>query len=109
LQGLATRGATVGLDRFFATDDAYVAQRSAIALELIRAGYAEQVSLGHDASSAGFWGRWQDPNPECWSRVPDLELPWLLANGASEDDVDAVMRRSVRASFEAAAAMARRD
>jgi phosphotriesterase-related protein len=109
LQGLAKRGATVGLDRFFATDELYIAQRSGIALEMIKAGFAEQVSLGHDAASAGFWGRWQPENAECWTRVPDLEVPWLLANGVSEDDIDAVMRRSVRATFEAAAAMARRD
>jgi len=107
LQSLAQRGAVVGLDRFFATRDDYVAQRGGIARDLIKAGYAEQVCLGHDATPAGLWGRWRtERNPECWTLVPDLEVPWLLANGASADDVDGVMRRSVRSTFEAAARMA---
>jgi phosphotriesterase-related protein len=107
LQGLAARGAVVGLDRFFSPNPEYVAQRSGIALELVQAGYAEQVCLGHDASPAGHWGRWRtDANAECWTLVPEHEVPWLLANGATEDDVDAMLRRSVRATFEAAAAMA---
>lgn len=107
LRGLAARGANVGLDRFFSDDAAYVEQRSNLALELAKAGYAEQVSLSHDASPAGLWGRWQEtPNPDCWLLVPNHELPWLLANGCTEDDVDAMLRGSIRATFEAAAAMA---
>jgi phosphotriesterase-related protein len=107
LQSLAKRGATVGLDRFFSTQAEYVAQRGGIALGLIQAGFAEQVCLGHDATPAGLWGRWRpERNPDCWTLVPQHEVPWLLANGASADDVDAVLRRSVRATFEAAAGMA---
>ena len=108
LTGLARRGAVVGLDRFFAKTDEYVAQRSGIALALIQAGFAEQVCLGHDASPAGLWGRWRDPNPECWTLVPDYEVPWLRAHGATDDQVDAVLTRSIRATFEAAASMAGR-
>ena len=105
LRGLAARGATVGLDRFFSTADDYVAERSAIALELARAGYAEQVCLGHDGSPAGLWGGWSDARrSHCWTLVSRHEVPWLLANGATEDDVDAMLRRSIAATFEAAAA-----
>jgi hypothetical protein len=43
---------------------------------------------------------------DCWLLVPQHELPWLRANGASEDDIDAMMRRSIVATFEAAARMA---
>lgn len=107
LTGLARRGANVGLDRFFAGDEAYITQRSGIALAMVQAGYAEHVSLGHDASPAGLWGRWQtDDTSACWTRVPDLEVPWLLANGATEADVDLMLRGSIRATFEAAAKMA---
>jgi phosphotriesterase-related protein len=107
LRGLAERGATLGLDRFFSAEDAYVEQRSRIALELAKAGYAEQISLSHDASPAGLWGRWQEePDPDCWLLVPNHEVPWLLANGCTEDDVDEMLRGSIRATFEAAAAMA---
>jgi hypothetical protein len=44
--------------------------------------------------------------PDCWLPVPQIEVPWLLAHGASADAVDAMQRRSIRATFEAAAAMA---
>ena len=105
LRGLAARGATVGLDRFFLTEPDYVAERSALALALVRAGYAEQVCLGHDGSPAGLWGGWREErHGDCWTRVPRHEVPWLLANGATEDDVDAMLRRSIAATFEAAAA-----
>ena len=106
LVGLARRGATVGLDRFFSTEDDYVAQRGGIALELVKAGYGEQTCLGHDATPYACWGGRSPANPDCWLRVSQHELPWLLANGATDDDIDALLRRSVRATFEAATAMA---
>ncbi len=106
LVGLARRGATVGLDRFFATADEYVAQRGGIALELVKAGYAEQTCLGHDATPYACWGGRSPANPDCWLRVPQHELPWLLANGATDDDIDALLTRSIRATFDAAASMA---
>jgi phosphotriesterase-related protein len=108
LRGLAARGATVGLDRFFSTDGVYVAERSQIALALVQSGYAEQVCLGHDATPAGLWAGWvPERRSECWTLVPEVEIPWLLEHGATADDVDALLRRSIRATFEAAAAMAR--
>ena len=105
LRGLAARGATVGLDRFFSIQDDYVSRRSGIALELVRAGYAEQVCLGHDGSPAGHWAGWSDARRgDCWTLVSEHEVPWLLQHGATEDDVDAMLRRSIRSTFEAAAA-----
>ena len=105
LRGLAARGATVGLDRFSSKEDDYVAERSGIALALAKAGYAEQVCLGHDGSPAGLWAGWSEARrSDCWTLVPRHEVPWLLDNGATEDDVDAMLRRSIAATFEAAAA-----
>ena len=107
LTGLAKRGATVGLDRFFSPDPAYVEARSKIALDLVQAGYAEQTCLGHDGSAAGFWGRWNpDRRPDVWTLVPEHEVPWLRAHGASDADIDALLSTSIRATFEAAARMA---
>ena len=109
--GLAERGATVGLDRFFSSDEQYVARRSRVALWLVEGGYAEQTCLGHDNAAyslnGGPAGGGARPfAPDCWLRVSNDEVPWLLANGASEDDIDAMLTRSIRATFEAAAAMA---
>lgn len=108
LTSLAARGANVGLDRFFSREPDYVAQRGEVAMGMIRAGYAEQISLGHDGAAAGLWGRWQPQgNPEVWCGVPDVEVPWLLAHGATDDNIDAAMRRSTRRTFEAGAASRR--
>lgn len=109
--GLAARGATVGLDRFFSAEDEYVAQKAGVALALVEAGYAEQTCLGHDAAAYSLNGGPADGgprpfNPDCWLLVPSVQVPWLLDHGASEDDIDALLVRSVRATFEAAAAMA---
>jgi len=104
--GLAERGATVGLDRFSQTTEEYVAPRAGIALALAQAGYAEQTSLGHDGFPVSFLGSDHPPNLDCWLPVPEVEAPWLLAHGATRHQVDAMLQTSVRATFEAAAAMA---
>ena len=106
LTGLAARGATIGLDRFFLTTPEYVEQRAGIALALAQAGYAEQTCLGHDAQPAGFWARWNpEPRPDLWTLVPNHEIPWLLDHGATNEQVDAMMRTSIRATFDVAATM----
>lgn len=107
LTGLAERGAVLGLDRFRLTTQDYVERRSALVLELIRLGFCAQLTLGHDVAPAGFWGRWSpEPDPRCWTLVSEFELPWLRANGATEEDVNAIMVDSVRTMFTAAARMA---
>ncbi len=69
-------------------------------------GFAGQISLGHDASPAGLWGRWRtERNADCWTLVPKQEVGWLRENGATEEQIDASLRGSVRSTFEAAAAM----
>ncbi len=104
---LASRGATIGLDRYFLmAPDEERTRRAALALSLIQAGYAEQVCLSHDASPFYRFGT-APVNIECWLPVPREEIPWLGEHGASEDDIDAVLRRSVAATFEAASRMAR--
>ncbi|MEX2372318.1 MAG: hypothetical protein WD800_00805 [Dehalococcoidia bacterium] len=106
LTGMARRGATIGLDRFFLTTPEYIEQRAGVALALAQTGFAEQTCLGHDAQPAGFWARWNpERRPDLWTLVSRHQVPWLLDHGATEDDVDAMLRRSIRATFEAAAAM----
>jgi phosphotriesterase-related protein len=107
LTGLAARGATIGLDRYFgmAPDDERT-RRSALALSLIKAGYAEQVCLSHDASPYYRFSSQMLANLDCWLLVSNEEVPWLREHGATGDDIDAVLRRSVAATFTAAARMA---
>lgn len=109
LLGIARRGATIGFDRFFgASPDEEKERRSALALSMVKAGFAEQVSLGHDASPSYRFAPNMPAHPDCWLPVSQFEIPWLLNNGATEDDIDAMQRRSIAATFEAAARMASR-
>ena len=109
--GLARKGATIGLDRFVTRyDRAEMERRSNIALQLAKAGFAEQTSLGHDAAAYSLnggpaRGGPRAENPRVFHLVSEIEVPWLRAHGATEDQIDAMLTRSVRASFEAAAAM----
>lgn len=106
LRAIARRGANVGLDRFFSSNEDYVAERSGVAAALARSGLASRTSLGHDGASAGLWGRWrEEPNPDVWTLVAEHEVPWLLANGISAEDVDAMLVTSIQRTFEAAAAL----
>jgi phosphotriesterase-related protein len=109
LTRIAARGATIGLDRYFSrAGEDEMARRAGLALGLAQAGFAEQVTLGHDASP---YYTFIAPQPGldlsgCWLPVPQFEVPWLREHGATDDQIDAMCRRSVQATFEAAANMA---
>ena len=111
VKGLAAKGANVGLDRFNSRrGDEEMARRSQVALDMINAGYADRISLGHDDAGYSLTGGPATggprlENPKVWRLVPEWELGWLRAHGATEDQLDAVMVRSTRRTFEAAAAM----
>ncbi|HEY7294225.1 MAG TPA: hypothetical protein VH916_04245, partial [Dehalococcoidia bacterium] len=106
LKRLLARGATVGLDRFFAAaPEEERVRRCQLALDLAQAGYAEQICLGHDASPAYRFGG-VTPNPDCWLPLPQFALPWLREHGATEEQIDAMLHHSIVATFEAAARMA---
>lgn len=100
---IARRGFNVGLDRFSAArGDEEIARRSQLALELAKAGFAGQTSLGHDASPYYRFTSNVPESPDCWTAVSTIEVPWLLAHGASQADVDAMQAGSIRRTFEAA-------
>ncbi len=109
--GLARKGANVGLDRFTAArGEEEMERRSQVALDLVQAGFAEQVSLGHDAAGYSLSGGPPEggprvENPAVWRLVPEWEVPWLKQRGVTDDQIDAMLTRSVRRTFEAAAAM----
>jgi phosphotriesterase-related protein len=106
LRRILARGAVAGLDRYFSrAGEEEMARRAGLALALARAGFAEQVTLGHDASPYYCFA----PRPagtdvsDCWLPVPQFEVPWLREHGATDDQIDAMCRRSVQSTFEAAA------
>jgi phosphotriesterase-related protein len=106
VKSIAARGFNVGLDRFGAArGEEEMARRAQIALDLAQAGYAGQTSLGHDASPYYRFSSNVPENPDCWTPVNSIEVPWLLEHGASQADVDATQITSIRRTFEAAAAM----
>ena len=108
---LARRGANVGLDRYAKhLGEEELIRRAGIALSLIEAGFAEQTSLGHDAASysanrgpAEGGSRLEDSG--CWLPIPDFEIPWLQAQGVDDESIEAVMVKSVQATFDAANGM----
>ncbi len=109
--GLASRGATVGLDRYLHPAEEELARRAGIALALVDAGYAQQTSLGHDAAACSMNGGLPSggsrvENARCWLTIPQFQLPWLRERGVTPEQIDELMAGSVRATFEAAAAMA---
>lgn len=111
LRRMAARGATLGLDRYFSrAGEEELARRAGLALSLAQAGFADQVTLGHDASPYYCFAPPQAGASlaDCWLSVPEFEVPWLRAHGATDDQVDAMCRGSVRSTFEAAAGMAGR-
>jgi phosphotriesterase-related protein len=111
LQRIAARGAMLGLDRYFSrAGEEEMARRAGLALRLAQAGFAEQVTLGHDASPYYCFAAPQAgvSLADCWLPVPEFEVPWLRAHGATDDQVDAMCRGSVRSTFKAAARMSGR-
>ncbi|MGE3855478.1 MAG: phosphotriesterase [Dehalococcoidia bacterium] len=105
---IAGRGANLGFDRYGGVrDDAENERRAALAKAMFEAGYGEQVSLGHDGSPYMRFGGIRPTNLDCWTYVPRHEVPWLLLHGLTEDQVAGMTVRSIRRTFEAAAAMKR--
>lgn len=108
LTRIAARGANLGFDRYGGVrDEAENARRAALAKAMFDAGYGEQVSLGHDGSPYMRFGGIRPTNLDCWTFVPAHEVPWLRAHGLTDEQIAGMTERSVRRTFEAAAAMKR--
>jgi len=113
LNQLLIRGTTVGLDRFQSNlPEEEKLRRSQIALDLIQSGFGDQICLGHDSAAYSLnlgptsgGGRAEDS--DCWSPVPDWQIPWLIEQGVSNSDIDDVMSRSIAKTFDAASKMSR--
>ena len=87
-------------------------RRAQLALDVIKAGYASHMTLSHDRAAFSINGGPPEggprpEDPDCYVRVSQQEIPWLLAHGATEADIQAAQVSSVRAMFEAASTMKR--
>jgi phosphotriesterase-related protein len=103
IRSIAERGFNIGLDRFSAARGAEeIARRSQIALDLAQSGFAHQTSLGHDGSPYYRFTSNVPDNPEVWTAVNTIEVPWLLAHGTTQDQVDAMQIASIKRTFDAA-------
>lgn len=108
LKRIAGRGANLGFDRYGGIRPVEENERrAALASALVAEGFGDQVSLGHDGSPYMRFGMNRPTDFNCWTYVPDHEVPWLRANGLSEEQIAGMTQRSVRRTFEAAAAMRR--
>lgn len=107
LKRIADRGANLGFDRYggILRDDEENERRAGLAKTLADAGYAGQVSLGHDGSPYHRFAGLRPINVDCWTQVPNHQLPWLCANGVAEEHIEAMTQGAVRRTFAAAAAL----
>jgi len=104
LLGLASRGAVLGMDRYFPGFAPHWKVRSAVAQAVVEVGYGEQVCLSHDHAAYGLWATLPVRDPSTYSWVPTRVLPWLRENGMSEDQIEGIMVRAPRRLFECAVA-----
>ncbi|MGO1349503.1 MAG: phosphotriesterase family protein [Brevibacterium aurantiacum] len=104
LMTIADNGSFLGMDRFGI--DAYLPteQRVETIVELVRRGYAEKITLAHDASCYidYFTQEEKETAQPNWHfrHISDEVIPTLLERGVSEDDIDTMLAKNPRRYFE---------
>lgn len=94
LMELADHGFILGMDRFGIYAGISFEERANTVIELCRRGYAQSMVLSHDACC---YIDWMDEATKCslhhWHYAHILEdvLPYLLNNGVTQSQVDAMM------------------
>ncbi len=106
---LASRGAVLGMDRYFPGFSPHWTVRTALVKALVEAGCGEQVCLSHDHGAYGLWAALPRRDPTTYGWVPTKVLPWLRENGLSEDQIEGIMVRAPRRLFETAAGVSKRS
>lgn len=104
LMKLADNGSLLGMDRFGL--DVYLPTNKRIdtIVELVRRGYAEKITLAHDASCYIDYFTQEEktqiqPNWH-FRHISDDVIPTLLERGVSEDDIDTMLVKNPRRYFE---------
>lgn len=95
LKELMDNGSTLGLDRFGLNALLAEEERIATVVKLCELGYAEKITLSHDA---GFFSINSEPShrPPEWTHfgVSDRILPALRERGVSDDTIEQIMVRN---------------
>ncbi|WP_349827057.1 phosphotriesterase family protein [Brevibacterium litoralis] len=104
LMKVADNGSYLGMDRFGLDGFLPTEQRVDTIVELVRRGYAEKITLAHDASCyidyftpeqrAAGMPNWR------FRHIPDDVLPMLVEKGVTEDDIDTMLVKNPRRYFE---------
>ncbi|MCI4010856.1 phosphotriesterase-related protein [Brevibacterium sp. ZH18] len=104
LMKLADNGSFLGMDRFGL--DVYLPtdKRIDTIVELVRRGYAEKITLAHDASCYIDYLSQEEktqiqPNWH-FRHISDDVIPTLLERGVTEDDIDTMLVKNPRRYFE---------
>ena len=95
LLALLDTGVTLGMDRFGMAHTGSDEQRTALVLDLLARGYAEQLLLSHDSA---FFSRvtppsWRAEHTPHWTHdhLSRHVVPALLERGARQKDIDTMM------------------
>lgn len=95
LRRIADSGATIGMDRFGATMFLSDSDRIDTVVALCAAGYAERITLSHDASiySVNSTPSWRAEHTPNWNHhfISDQVLPQLRERGVTEHQIRQMM------------------
>lgn len=103
LSELADAGFVLGMDRFGINLETTFEARADIVVEMCRRGYAESMVLSQDASCYFDWiqqdllalmPQWR------YTHIHEEVLPYLLENGVTQEQVDAMLVANPRRYFE---------
>ena len=106
--GLLGKGVWLGLDRFPGESPGTPSweQRTELIVQLIQAGYAGRIMLGHDHVPPAHWLNPEEQeerrqlNPDTYSFISRKVLPRLKELGATDADIDQIMVQNPRRFFE---------
>jgi phosphotriesterase-related protein len=97
LQSMAEAGVTLGMDRFGIDHFASFEARSDLVAELCRRGLAGSMVLSHDCACYIDWfapGTLDDLRNWHYLHISQDVLPYLLAHGVTQDQIDQMLERN---------------
>ena len=106
LMKVADAGSFLGMDRFGLDVLLPLEDRINTIIELVKRGYADKITIAHDASCFIDWfpADAKEAAVPNWNfrHISEDAIPALLAGGVSEDDIDTILVKNPRRYFETA-------